>query len=224
MCIKQFTRFIFLVAFLCCSVVLADEAEDDTTIASGGNQIVVSPINMLLDLGEFVYANVLVIDEDGDPVEGSKMQIIPQDKTKIAIKSDSFTTNKSGYIQFSILGKEQGDTVVIVTDGVISTQINVAIKNLIRYALPYFYGDMQLSLVNPSEDFNYVKVQFHENSERLIPPVIIRLEGKEMKTLKLSEEMDIALRDGWAEVFSTEILFGGVWTNKGYLPFKMIEE
>jgi hypothetical protein len=81
-----------------------------------------------------------------------------------------------------------------------------------------------LSLINPFEGTNYVKIQFHENSDRLIQPVVVRLEDKEMKTLKLSEELDITLKDGWAEIYSTEIIFGGVWTNKGYLSFKKIDE
>ncbi len=83
---------------------------------------------------------------------------------------------------------------------------------------------MKLNVVNPAEGVNYVKVQFHENDDRLIAPVIIRLEGKEMKTLKLSEEVDVTLKDGWIEVFSSEVVFGGVWTNKGYLPLDRIDE
>jgi hypothetical protein len=205
-------------------VIFADETEVDTTVASGGNQIIVSPIHMLLDLGESGYANVLAIDKDGNPLEGRKLQIVAQDKTMVAIESDSFTTSESGYIYFSILGKQQGDTVVTVSDGVVSTQINVVVKDLLPYVLPYFYGDMNLSLINPNEDINYVKIQFHENSDRLMPPVIIRLEGKEMRALKLSEELNVNLRNGWAEIASTEIIFGGVWTNKGYLPFNRVEE
>ncbi len=83
---------------------------------------------------------------------------------------------------------------------------------------------MQLNLINPSEDINYVKIQYHENSDRTLPPVVIRLEGKEMKSLKLSEEIDVTLSDGWVEVFSAEVVFGGVWTNKGYLPLGRIDE
>ncbi len=45
-----------------------------------------------------------------------------------------------------------------------------------------------------------------------------------MKSLKLSEEVDVTLKDGWIEVFSSEVVFGGVWTNKGYLPFDRIDE
>jgi hypothetical protein len=205
-------------------VVLADKAEVNTTNASGENQIIVSPINILLDLGESAYADALVLDKDGNPVEGNKIQVIPQDKAKIAIESDIFITNESGYIQFSILGKQQGDTVVTITDGVNSSQINVVIKNLIQYLLPYFYGDMQLSLINPTQDINYVKIQFHENSDRILLPVIIRLDGKEMRNLKLSEEIDVILSDGWVEIFSTEVVFGGVWTSKGYLPFDRKDE
>ncbi len=42
--------------------------------------------------------------------------------------------------------------------------------------------------------------------------MITRLEGKEMKTLKLSEEINIELRDGWIEIFSSENVLGEVWT------------
>ena len=205
-------------------MVFANEAKADTTASSGGNQIIVSPINILHDLGESGYADALVLDRDGNPVVGKEIQVIPQDNTKIAIASDSLITNESGYIQFSILGKQQGDTVVTITDGVNSSQINVAIRNLIQYLLPYFYGDMQLSLINPSEDVNYVKIQFHENGDRQIPPVIIRLEGKEMRNIKLSEETGITLRDGWVEITSTEVIFGGTWTNKGYLSLYPVKE
>ncbi len=119
---------------------------------------------------------------------------------------------------------QQGDTVVTVSDGVVSSQINISIRDLIYYGLPYFYGDMHLNLINPSEGINYVKRQFHENSDWTSPPVIIRLEGKEMKSLKLSEEIGVTLSDGWGEMFSAEVVFGGVWTNKGYLPLNRIDE
>ncbi len=59
-------NFIYLSIFLCCSVVLADESEVNTTNASGGNQIIISLTNILLDLGELGYANALVLDEDGN--------------------------------------------------------------------------------------------------------------------------------------------------------------
>ncbi len=221
---NHFIHYVFLLTFLWPSVIFANETEADTTTASGGNQIVVSPINILLDLGESAYADALVLDKDGNPVEGNEIQVIPQDKTKIAIESYNFITNESGYIQFSILGKQQGDTVVTITDGVNSSQINVAIRNLIQYLLPYFYGDMQLSLINPTEDINYVKIQFRENGDRDIPPVTIRLEGKEMKNIKLSEEIDATLKDGWVEVYSTGVIFGGIWTNKGYLSLYPVKE
>ncbi len=74
----------------------------------------------------------------------------------------SAVTDESGAINFTIRGKQQGDTSVTVTDGVVSVSIHVAIRDLIRYMLPYFYGDMQLSIINPSEEDSYVKVQFHE--------------------------------------------------------------
>ncbi len=54
--------------------------------------------------------------------------------------------------------------------------------------------------------------------------VFVRLESKEMKTIKLSEELDDILKDGWAEIHSTELIFGGVWTNKGYLSLKKLED
>lgn len=224
MYVKYAIHYLFILTFLWCSITFAEETEDNTSAASGGNQIVVSPINILLDVSEVVSVDILVLDEDGNPIEGQKVQISPKDKQKIFVKADNPVTNESGYISFSILGKQQGDTVVTVTEGAISSQINVAIRDLIHYVLPYFYGNMQLSLINPFEGINYVKIQFHENSDRSIQPVVVRLEDKEMKTLKLSEELDIALKDGWAELYSTEIIFGGVWTNKGYLSFKKIDE
>ncbi len=82
---------------------------------------------------------------------------------------------------------------------------------------------MNLSIINPTEDANFVKIQFHENSDRQIPPATIRLEGKEMKNIKLSEETGITLRDGWVEITSTEVMFGGTWTNKGYLSLAPVK-
>lgn len=221
---NYFFNILYLSTFLSISVAVADQVENSTATVSGGDQIVVSPMNILLDLSESGYANALVLGEDGNPVEGKEIQIVPQDETKIAIESDSLITNKSGYVHFTIIGKREGDTVVSVTDGVISTHINITIRNLIHYVLPYFYGDMQLNLINPSENINYVKIQFHENGDREIPPAIIRLEGKEMKSLRLSEEIGITLGVGWVEVSSAEIIYGGIWTNKGYLPLSKLDE
>lgn len=217
-------HFVFILAFLWCGVIFVNEAKADTTASSGGNQIIVSPINILLDLGESGYANALVLDRDGNPVEGHKMQIDPQDKAKISISTDSLITSESGSINFSLLGRQRGDTVITISDGVTLAQINAAIRNLIQYLLPYFYGDMQLSLINPTQDINYVKIQFHENSDRQIPHVIIRLEGKEMRNIKLSEELDTKLKDGWIEITSTDVVFGGTWTNKGYLSIYPVKE
>ncbi len=45
-----------------------------------------------------------------------------------------------------------------------------------------------------------------------------------MKSLKLSEEIDVTLSDGWVEILSAEVVFGGVWTNKVYLPIDRINE
>jgi hypothetical protein len=70
---NYFYNFLYLSIILCCSVGLADEVEVNTTNASGGNQIVVSPINILLDLGELGTANALVLDGDGNAVEGEEM-------------------------------------------------------------------------------------------------------------------------------------------------------
>ena len=206
-------------AFLCGNMVFADLAEVNTTSAEGKNQIVVSPINMLLDLDEISYANVLVMGKDGIPIEGREIHITPQDKTKVFIENNSFISDESGYINFTIMGKQEGDTIVTVTDGVISSQINVSIRNLIHYILPYYYEHMQLNIINPTVDTNYVKIQLHENDERLISPILVSLESKEMKTIDLSEDTDGELMDGWVEIISTEIVCGGVWTNKGYLPF-----
>jgi hypothetical protein len=221
---NYFILCVSILTFLWSNVVFVNETRANTTTSSGGGQVVVSPINILLDLGESAYADALVLDKDGNAVEGREMQVIPQDNTKIAISNDSLITNESGYISLSILGKQQGDTVVTITDGIVSTHINVAIRNLLQYVLPYFYGDMQLSLINPSEDTNYVKIQFYEDGDRQIPPVTIRLEGKEMRNIKLSEETGMTLRDGWAEITSTRVIFGGTWTNKGYLSLYHVNE
>ncbi len=223
MLIKHSIHYLLLLTFLCYSIVFADD-DVNTSMASGGDQIIVSPMSTMLDVSDMVSVNVLVLDEDGNPIEGHKVQIVPQNKKIVSVDIRNTVSDASGYINFAILGKQQGNTVVTVTDGVVSSQVNVAIRDLIHYVLPYFYGDMQLSLINPSEDLNYVKIQFHENSDRSIDPVVIRLESKEMKTIKLSEELDVILKDGWAEIHSTELVFGGVWTNKGYLSFKKLEE
>ncbi len=220
---KYSVHCLFLLVFSCYSIVSADD-DANTSAASGGDQIIVSPMSIMLDVSDMVSVSVLVLDEDGNPIEGRKVQIVPQNEKIVSVDIRNTVSDESGYINFAILGKQQGNTVVTVTDGVVSSQVNVAIRDLIHYVLPYFYGDMQLSLINPSEDLNYVKIQFHENSDRSIDPVVVRLESKEMKTIKLSEELDVVLKDGWAEIHSTELVFGGVWTNKGYLSFKKLEE
>jgi hypothetical protein len=223
MLIKYSIHYLFLLAFLCYSIVSADD-DVNTSTASGGDQIIISPMSTMLDVSDMVSVNVLVLNEDGNPIEGHKVQIIPQNEKIVSVDIRNTASDASGYISFAILGKQQGNTAVTVTDGVVSSQVNVAIRDLIHYILPYFYGDMQLSLINPSDELNYVKIQFHENSDRSIDPLVVRLESKEMKTIKLSEELDVILKDGWAEIHSTELVFGGVWTNKGYLSFKRIEE
>ncbi len=220
---KYSIHCLLLLTFLCYSIVSADD-DVNTSTASGGDQIIVSPMSTMLDVSDMVSVSVLVLDEDGNPIEGHKVQIIPQNKKIVSVDIRHTVSDKSGYISFAILGKQQGNTVVTVTDGVVSSQVNVAIRDLIHYILPYFYGDMQLSLINPSDELNYAKIQFHENSDRSIDPLVVRLESKEMKTIKLSEELDVILKDGWAEIHSTELVFGGVWTNKGYLSFKKLEE
>lgn len=206
-----------------CGFTLADE-DINTSTATGGDQIVVSPMSAMLDVSDTVSVNVFILDEDGNPIEGRKVQIIPQDSQIVYTNINKSVSDQSGYISFYLLGKQQGNSAVTVTDGVVSSQIDVAIRNLIHYILPYFSGDMQLSIINPTEDLNYVKVQFYENSERYLEPVVVRLGAKEMKTLNLSEELDTVLKDGWAEVNSTGLIFGGVWTNKGYLSLKKIEK
>ncbi len=221
---KLLIQSFFILAILWTNVPFADETDINTTVASGGNQIIVSPLNMLIDIGETAFGNALVMDEAGDPVEGHQVHIIRQDEATISISNDSFVTNSSGYINFSILGKEETDTVVTVTDGVISTHINVAVRNLIQFVLPYFYGDMKLSIINPTEESVCVKMQFHENNDRQLAPVTIMLKGKEKRYIKLSEEMDTTLQDGWVEIMSTELICGGVWTNKGYLSINRMNE
>ncbi|KHE93170.1 MAG: hypothetical protein K8F52_08285 [Candidatus Scalindua rubra] len=223
MLIKFKIHYLFFLMISWCGFTLADE-DINTSTATGGDQIVVSPMSAMLDVSDTVSVNVFILDEDGNPIEGRKVQIIPQDSQIVYTNINKSVSDQSGYISFYLLGKQQGNSAVTVTDGVVSSQIDVAIRNLIHYILPYFSGDMQLSIINPTEDLNYVKVQFYENSERYLEPVVVRLGAKEMKTLNLSEELDTVLKDGWAEVNSTGLIFGGVWTNKGYLSLKKIEK
>lgn len=84
---NHFTQFVCLLSVLFCSVVFADETEPNTTEASGGDQIIVSPMNMLLDLGESGYADVLVLDEEGNPIEDRKIQIMTLPKTSFTLVS-----------------------------------------------------------------------------------------------------------------------------------------
>ncbi len=200
------------------------EEDENTSFASGGDQIIVSPMSTMLDVSDTVSVNVLVLNEDGNPIEGRKVRIVPQDSKKVSVNVSNSISDESGYVGFYILGKQQGNTVVTVTDGSVSSEIDVAVRNLINYVLPYFFGDMELSIINPTKELNYVKIKFYENSDRSIDPVIVRLESKEMKSVSLSETLDITLKDGWAEIHSTEPIFGGIWTSKGYLSFKKIEE
>ena len=223
MLMKFTTYFLLFLTMFCCGFALAEE-EANTSTATGGDQIIVSPMSTMLDIADTVSVNALILDEDGNPIEGHKIQIVSQDRQIISTDIKNSVSDESGYISFYILGKQQGNSIVTVTDGVVSSEIDVAVRNLIHYILPYFSGEMQISLINPTEDLNYVKVQFYENSERQLEPVVVRLDAKEMKTLLLSEELDTVLKDGWAEVLSTDLIFGGVWTSKGYLSLKKIEK
>ncbi len=219
----HFIYYVVVFTFLLCNVVRADEAQDDTTTSSGGYQIIASPLNILLNLGESEYANALLLDGKGNPVEGREIEIIPEEGANITISNSSLVTNESGAINFSIFGKQEGDTVIMVSDGESTTSISVTIRELALYILPYFYGDMQLTLINPTEEDSYAKIQFHENCDRELPPVTVRLSGKEMRNIKLSEETGVTLKEGWLEVMVTEVICGGTWTNKGYLSLQAVE-
>ncbi len=223
MLMKFTTYFLLLLTIFCSGFALAEE-EANTSAATGGDQIIVSPMSTMLDVADTVSVNALILDEDGNPIEGHKIRIVSQDRQIISTDINNSVSDESGYISFYILGKQQGNSIVTVTDGVVSSEIDVAVRNLIHYILPYFYGDMQLSIINPSADLNHVKIQFYEKGDRIIEPVVVRLEGKEMKAINLSEELDTVLKDGWAEIHSTDLIFGGVWTNKGYLSLKKIEK
>ena len=45
-----------------------------TSTATGGDQIIVSPMSTMLDVTDTVSVNVLVLDEDGNPIEGHKVR------------------------------------------------------------------------------------------------------------------------------------------------------
>lgn len=204
---------------LFCNILFADQIKINTSPVSDEKQLIVTPINMLLDLGETGYVNVLVIDKEGNPIEGTGIRVLTQDNTKITTVTNSLVTDVSGFIFFSIIAKQQGNTIITVSDEKISSQINVSVRKLNHYALPYFYGNMQLDLINPTNEINHARIQLYEKSDRPAPSIIIMLEPKEMKRLKLSEEMNLEITDGWVEILSTEITCGGVWTSKGYLSF-----
>lgn len=214
---------VFFCAALWITPVFAADEEINTTAATGENQIIVSPMNILLNLEETASATVIVLDRDGTPVEDLKLMVVSQDKTKLKIIGDDFTTSESGSVEFSLQGKQNGDFIITVSDGAVSAYMNAAVKSLIRYVLPYFYGDMQLNLINPTNYPNYVKIQLHENNDRAVPPLVVRLSDKEMLSLQLSEELDTKLTEGWVELFSTEILVGGTWTNRGYVSFDQVQ-
>ena len=222
--IRFFSCSVLVFVFMWTNLAFAEKKKVDTVSLSEGNRIIVSPVHILLDLGETASANAIAIDPDGIPVEGLRLTVISPDKTKLKIIGDSLTTNESGYVEFSVFGKQKGSFVITVSDGTVSAHTSVAVKDLIRYVLPYFYGDMQISLINPTNVTSYVKVQLHENSDRISLPVVVKLDDKEMKMLNLSEELDKKLYDGWVELFSTEILFGGTWTSNGYLSFNPLQE
>lgn len=225
MLIKLTTYSLLLLSIFCYGFALANEDEEaNTSVATGGDQIIASPMSTMLDVADTVPVNALILDEDGYPIEGRKIQIVSQNRQIISTDIRNSVSDESGYVSFYILGKQQGNSIVTVTDGVVSSEIDVAVRNLIHYILPYFSGEMQMSLINPTDDLIYVKVQFYENSERQLESVVARLDAKEMKTLLLSEELDTVLKDGWAEVLSTDLIFGGVWTSKGYLSLKKIEK
>ncbi len=86
MCKKLLIQYFFILAILWSNMTFADEADINTSFASGGNQIIASPTNMLLDIGETAFVNVLVLDKDGDPVEGHQVHISRQDEDAINLK------------------------------------------------------------------------------------------------------------------------------------------
>ncbi len=171
--IKFNKHYLLFLTIFWCGITFANE-DINTSMATGGDQIIISPMNTMLDVTDTVSVSVLILTEDGNPIEGRKVQIISQNRQILSTNISSSVSDESGYISFYILGKRQGDSTVTVTDGVASSQIDVAIRNLIHYILPYFSGEMQLSIINPTEDLNFVKIKFYENSERQLEPVFCK--------------------------------------------------
>ncbi len=206
-----------------CTIVFADQEVIGTSSISYDNQLTLDPINMLLDLGEIGYATAFIMNRDGIPIEGTEIEINTEETSIITIETDSIKTNESGISSFTITGNQEGDSLITVSNGKTSSQIHVTVRRLKHYVLPYFFGNMQLSIINPTENTNYIKIQFHENSDRPIPAIVEMLDQKEMKTVQVSKKINIEIVDGWVEIFSTNIACGGVWTNKGFLPFYKTE-
>ena len=61
MLIRYSIHCLLLLTFLCYSIACADD-DVNTSTASGGDQIIVSPMSTMLDVSDIVSVNVLVLD------------------------------------------------------------------------------------------------------------------------------------------------------------------
>ena len=101
MLIKFTIRFLLFSAMFWCGFTFADE-DINTSTATGGDQIIVSPMSTMLDVTDTVSVNVLILDEDGNPIEGHKVRIVPQDSKIVSVNISSSVSDESGYISFYI--------------------------------------------------------------------------------------------------------------------------
>jgi len=65
-----------------------------------------APMSTMLDVTDTVSVNVLILDEDGNPIEGRKVRIVPQDSQIVSVNISTSVSDESGYISFYILGKQ----------------------------------------------------------------------------------------------------------------------
>ena len=107
MLMKYNIRNILFLAIFWCSYCVANE-EENTSSASGNDQIIVSPMSTMLDVSDTVSVNVLILDEDGNPIEGHKVQIVSQDGQIVSTNISNSVSDESGYISFYLLGKSRG--------------------------------------------------------------------------------------------------------------------
>ena len=92
-------HYLLLLMVFWCGFTFADE-NMNTSTATGGDQIIVSPMSTMLDVTDTVSVNVLILDKDGNPIEGHKVQIVPQDSKIMSVNINNSISDESGVCKF----------------------------------------------------------------------------------------------------------------------------